>query len=212
MKGQSLAYKEINIPDASCSRRLWSSVTSISRTLLRTLAMGLPPPLKNSNRSNEQNAAIEEALALIPAFSYSLMHHLRDHDAFDSPAFARFMPDSYIAAIRHTPGHRSQQTLDVAPEDTEESRSQFALNDLSPATIRGLRQPAASPSGAPTNVPLSIVRLLQTYLIRFRTTDGQSKGSVADATLIDGATFGNCVQSLKELTDALTNMERIKDS
>jgi len=187
-------------------RKIWASVTSASRSLLTTLHLALPPPLaKRSGKvSAAQQAAVNELMGLIVAFSYALKHHLREADPLNDPDFCHLLPKDLLLSFSSTPVI-SRTISQKAVEDEKFGR---VLNV--PATLKSPTKAGATKKGGPRNMPLFILRQIQTLLNEFHTSAAPSQGAPGDESpLLETPTWATCLGIIKEMTDLLTQAERI---
>lgn len=62
-------------------------------------------------------------------------------------------------------------------------------------------------------MPLFILRQIQSLLNDFHATAAATAGSpVGETPMLDAPTWGNCIAICKELTDQLSQAERIRDT
>jgi putative membrane protein len=189
-------------------RKTWQGIQSTTRNLIRTLVFTLPPP-SNSPHDAQRTAAIKELCSLVCAFPFSVMYRLRDQPGIEHAELRNLLPVTLVESYRSTPLQARER-----PAAATEKRGSFVVEHSSAPeedrAIAGLNAPPSAerffphalPTGEPSNLPLSLIRAMQAYLAVWH-----EKTSV-----LDGVTFAACNNALKEFTDSLTALERIRDS
>jgi putative membrane protein len=133
---------------------------------------------------------------------------LRDRDALRDPAFCDLLPRRILQSFEATP--LSARTLEKNGTSSEE-RFEKVINDNTP-TEAPLSAPATK-LGGPKNMPLFILRQIQSILNDFHATAAPTMGAPgADTPMLDAPTWGNCIAICKEMTDQLSQAERIRDT
>lgn len=138
------------------------------------------------------------------------MEQLRDKPGVSQPQLRALLPQELLDSYGSTPASvRRGPVLDGAAgvhhsSASEGDRSLGCLN-TTPSILRAY--PSALASGAPTNLPLSLIRTIHAYLNALHATAGKD-----GQPLLDGATLGSCLGCLKDFTDHLTALERIRDT
>ncbi|BGP39928.1 hypothetical protein JCM10450v2_003907 [Rhodotorula kratochvilovae] len=199
-------------------RRTWAAVTTTTRTFLRLLVFALPPP-SSSPSDAQRTEAIRELCSLICAFPYSCMYRLRDMPGLAHPELRKLLPAALLDAYASTPASArrrpsiSSTSSSSFVEHSTASESERALAGLnttpSPARIR----PRALPTGEPSNLPLSLIRATHAYLTAWHETKLPSRDAPDEgSSVLDGPTWAACTGALKEWTDQLTALERIRDT
>ena len=178
----------------------------------------LPPP-SNSPYDAERTAAIKELCSLVCAFPFSVMYRLRDQPGIEHAELRDLLPSSLVESYRSTPLQARDRPAATEKRGSfvvehssapEEDRAIAGLN-APPSTERFY--PHALPTGEPSNLPLSLIRAMQAYLAVWHETKLPSRDSPSEKTsVLDGVTFAACNNALKEFTDSLTALERIRDS
>ncbi|CDZ97725.1 Bestrophin/UPF0187 [Phaffia rhodozyma] len=190
-------------------RILWDSVSTIIRTFIRNVSLGLAP---RESLTSEQCEKAEDLMGLIVAFPIALKHHLRGEKGVSYPDLEGLLPQAYISSLRRTdapvrfaphpiikqipslPSSSSLYELPVVPP----SPSSLSPSSSSPM-VRRLSSALSVPG--PSNLPLSILRLIHAYL------DGLAKEGVLKPGVAEGT--GGLVDGL---TRALGGAERIRDT
>ncbi|KAI5479148.1 hypothetical protein MNV49_004008 [Pseudohyphozyma bogoriensis] len=192
-------------------RRTWASIQSTARTTLRLLVFSLPPPSPTNTR---QSAAVHELCSIVCAFSYATMEHLRDRPGVSSPQLRALLPADLLDAYELTPEKvRRNASFDKAVHHSSASEGARAVAGLNLPTSSARAYPWALASGAPTNLPLSLIRTMHAYLNAFHSTPAASEASLnPDTPALDAPTWASCLGSLKEFTDQLTALERVRDT
>ncbi|GAA5981764.1 hypothetical protein JCM10908_004600 [Rhodotorula pacifica] len=199
-------------------RRTWQGIQATTRNLIRTLVFALPPP-SSSPHDAQRSAAIKELCSLVCAFPFAVMYRLRDQPGIEHAELRDLLPSSLVDSYRATP-------LDVRdrPPASQKSGSFVVQHSSAPEeerAIAGLNAPPskerffphALPTGEPTNLPLSLIRAMQAYLAAWHETKLPSRDSPSETTsVLDGVTYGACNNALKDFTDSLTALERIRDT
>lgn len=166
------------------------------------------------------------------------MYRLRDQPGVDHPELRALLPpsllDSYSDIPTLPPSRRSSMdgTGEVQHSSASESTRALAALNTEPlpsstappppstlsSTIKGAQtyppkhRFATLPPSA-TNLPLSLIRVMQALLNEFHTHKLASVGDPdADTPVLDDATFSTCIGSLSQFTEQLTALERIRDS
>lgn len=182
------------------------------------LVFALPPP-SDSPHDAQRTAAIKELCSLVCAFPFAAMYRLRDQPGIDHVELRELLPEALIESFRMTPlqarerpraEHKSGSFVVESSKAPEEDRAIAGLN-APPSRERFF--PRALPTGEPTNLPLSLIRAMQAYLALWHETKLPSRDAPSEKTsVLDGVTFASCNSALKEFTDCLTALERIRDS
>ena len=135
-------------------------------------------------------------------------NHLRDRDPLTDAAFCELLPQRLLGSFESTPSSsRSSETRSSVADE----RFEKVLNDNQPT--KAPRQVQATKLGGPKNMPLFILRQIQSLLNDFHATAAPTAGSpVGNTPMLDSATWGNCIAICKELTDQLSQAERIRDT
>ncbi|GAA6027298.1 hypothetical protein JCM8097_002570 [Rhodosporidiobolus ruineniae] len=203
-------------------RRTWASVQSTTRTFIRLLVFALPPPSSAPGASDTQrDKAIRELCYLVAAFPFALMTRLRDEPGLSHPQLRKLLPPALLAsyASSSVSSSSARPTLDGHPsstsivESSSASESERAISALNAKPSAARYIPRALPTGEPANLPLSLIRAIHAYLNAFHETPMPSKDSIDGETpAIDGATWASATGCLKEYTDQLTSLERIRDT
>lgn len=198
-------------------RRTWAALTGTTRTLLRLLVFALPPPSKSPHDAH-RTEAVKELCSLICAFPYACMYRLRDMPGLTHPELRQLLPATLLEAYASTPASArrpsiSSQSSSSFVEHSVASESERALAGLnttpSPLRIR----PHALPTGEPSNLPLSLIRATHAYLTAWHETKLPSRDAPDEnSAVLDGATWAACTNAMKDYTDQLTALERIRDS
>lgn len=135
-------------------------------------------------------------------------NHLRDQDPLKDPAFRELLPQRMLASFASTPD--SSRTLEKNGIDGDE-RFDKVINDNTPTSAP--RYAPATKLGGPKNMPLFILRQIQSMLNDFHATAAPTAGAPGtDTPMLDSPTWGNCIAILKEMTDQLSQAERIRDT
>ncbi|GAA5916587.1 hypothetical protein JCM6882_002552 [Rhodosporidiobolus microsporus] len=206
-------------------RRTWASIQSTTRTFIRLLIFSLPPPSNapyaNAN-DDQRDKAIRELCHLVCAFPFACMYKLRDQPGVTHAELARLLPPALLASYRSTPASARRPTRRPSLESTSSasfvesssaSESDRAIAGLNAPPSRARYVPRALPTGEPSNLPLSLIRATHAYLNAFHEAPLPSKDAAGgDSPAIDGATWGAAVGCLKEWSDQLTSLERIRDT
>ncbi|KWU46143.1 UPF0187-domain-containing protein [Rhodotorula sp. JG-1b] len=200
-------------------RKTWQGIQSTTRNLIRTLVFTLPPP-SNSPYDAQRTAAIKELCSLVCAFPFSVMYRLRDQPGIEHAELRNLLPVTLIESYRSTPLQARER-----PTAATEKRGSFVVEHSSAPeedrAIAGLNAPPSAerfyphalPTGEPSNLPLSLIRAMQAYLAVWHETKLPSRDSPSEGTsVLDGVTFAACNNALKEFTDSLTALERIRDT
>lgn len=200
-------------------RKTWQGIQSTTRNLIRTLVFTLPPP-SNSPHDAQRTAAIKELCSLVCAFPFSVMYRLRDQPGIEHAELRNLLPVTLVESYRSTPLQARER-----PAAATEKRGSFVVEHSSAPeedrAIAGLNAPPSAerffphalPTGEPSNLPLSLIRAMQAYLAVWHETKLPSRDSPSEKTsVLDGVTFAACNNALKEFTDSLTALERIRDS
>lgn len=138
----------------------------------------------------------------------SFRNHLRDQDPLEDPVFRQLLPTRLLESFESTPSSRRTLRQDGS---TKEERFFEVLNENVP-TDAPKRIPATK-LGGPKNMPLFILRQFQALLNDFHTTSAPSVGSPSpESPILDNATWANCLNVCKEMTDQLSQAERIRDT
>lgn len=191
--------------------------------MLRVLVFALPPPSgaplsNNDDATSRQSATVQELCSLVCAFPFACMYRLRDQPGVSHPELRHLLPEPLVEAFRSTPIEDRRPTIGSTGSSsyvehstaTEEERAISGLN-APPSRARFI--PFALPSGEPSNLPLSLIRATHAYLNSYHSTPMATKGQPSDSSpAIDAVTFGTCIGYLKEFSDQLTSLERIRDS
>jgi len=190
--------------------------------MLRLLVFSLPPPSSSPHllSSNSRQAeSVSEICSLVCAFPFACMYRLRDQTGVSHPELRRLLPEALLETFRATPssdrrrpsiGSTSSGSFVEHSTAAEEDRAISGLN--APPSINRF-VPYALPTGEPSNLPLSLIRATHAYLNAFHATPMASKGQPSsEDPALDGVTYGTCVGHLKEFSDQLTSLERIRDS
>ncbi|GAA6060070.1 hypothetical protein JCM10212_003031 [Sporobolomyces blumeae] len=204
-------------------RRTWASIQQTTRTMLRLLVFALPPPgatplSTDDGSSARQTQSVMELCSLVCAFPFACMYRLRDQPGVSHPELRRLLPEDLLDTFRSTTAEERRPSIGSTSTGsfvdhstaTEEERAIAGLN-APPSRDRFV--PYALPSGEPSNLPLSLLRATHAYLNAFHSTPMATKGqpNATDAAL-DAATWGTCIGCLKEFSDQLTSLERIRDT
>jgi len=186
-------------------RRIWCSIQSSTRTLLRTLVFSLPPGSPNVKAEDDAQAkAVRETMSLVVAFAYATKHYLRDEVGENYDDLQCILPGSFLETIASTPSHdRVASDPEKGPSEVQRMSLQKDEKTLSKAS-----SPKATSSGGPQNLPLAILRQLHYAMNQFHL----SAPGTTDQPLLETVVWANCLGILKELTDSLTNAERIRDT
>ncbi|TKA54360.1 hypothetical protein B0A53_03455 [Rhodotorula sp. CCFEE 5036] len=200
-------------------RKTWQGIQSTTRNLIRTLVFTLPPP-SNSPHDAQRTAAIKELCSLVCAFPFSVMYRLRDQPGIEHAELRNLLPVTLVESYRSTPLQARER-----PAAATEKRGSFVVEHSSAPeedrAIAGLNAPPSAerffphalPTGEPSNLPLSLIRAMQAYLAVWHETKLPSRDSPSEKTsVLDGVTFAACNNALKEFTDSLTALERIRDT
>jgi hypothetical protein len=146
------------------------------------------------------------------------MYRLRDQPGVSHPELRRLLPDPLLQSFRSTPsedrrpsiGSTSSASFVEHSTANEEERAISGLN-APPSASRYI--PFALPTGEPSNLPLSLIRATHAYLNAYHSTPMSTKGQPSESTpALDAVTYGTCVGYLKDFSDQLTSLERIRDS
>ncbi|GAA6050155.1 hypothetical protein JCM3770_000428 [Rhodotorula araucariae] len=199
-------------------RRTWAAITSTTRTFLRHLVFALPPP-SSSPHDAQRTDAIRELCSLICAFPYSCMYRLRDLPGLTHPELRKLLPAALLEAYASTPESArrrpslSSTTSSSFVEHSTASESERALAGLNTAPSPARIRPRALPTGEPSNLPLSLIRATHAYLTVWHETKLPSRDAPDEgSSVLDGPTWAACTGALKEWTDQLTALERIRDT
>ncbi|GAA5836076.1 hypothetical protein JCM3766R1_001959 [Sporobolomyces carnicolor] len=205
-------------------RRTWAAVQSTTRNMLRVLVLALPPvsgaPLSNKdNVHSRQSETVQELCSLVCAFPFACMYRLRDQSGVSQPEVQRLLPDALVESFRATPSEDRRPSIGSTSSAasfvdhssaTEEERAISGLN-APPSQTRSI--PFALPHGEPSNLPLSLIRATHAYLNAYHSTPMSTKSQPSESSpAIDAVTYGTCVGYLKEFSDQLTSLERIRDT
>ncbi|GAA5928595.1 uncharacterized protein JCM15063_003917 [Sporobolomyces koalae] len=205
-------------------RRTWASIQSTTRNMLRVLVFALPPPsgtpLDVEHNSSRQSHAVQELCSLVAAFPFACMYRLRDQPGVSHPELRQLLPEALLDTFRTTPtedrrrrpsiGSTSSASFVESSTATEEERAIAGLN-APPSRARYV--PFALPQGEPSNLPLSLIRATHAYLNSYQSTPMSTKGQPsATSPALDGVTYGTCIGYLKDFSDQLTSLERIRDT
>ncbi|KDE07301.1 hypothetical protein MVLG_02348 [Microbotryum lychnidis-dioicae p1A1 Lamole] len=200
-------------------RRQWASLQSTSRTILRLFHFSLPPPAASPTGSaimvQQHSKVVNELCALVCAFAYATMYHLRDEPGVDHPELQRLIPPSLLRAYKETPRQlRRDPSIDGSNvHHSTASETTRALEGLNTAPYPTDALPFALLSGAPSNLPLSLIRAIHGYLNAFHATPLASAGSPNPQTpAVDGPTYANGLSAIRDFSDQLTALERIRDT
>ena len=156
-------------------------------------------------------------------------NHLRDSDSLADPAFCELLPKRLLYSFHSTPQYL--RTVSSTKEDMPEKFQRVINDEISQARPTPTKT-GATKLGGPSNMPLHLLRQIvslqsrpfhlivslmfnrqQSMLNEFHTTMAPSKGSPGGQTaLLDSATWANCLSVLKEMTDQLSQAERIRDT
>lgn len=192
--------------------------------MLRVLVLALPPvsgaPLSNKdNVHSRQSETVQELCSLVCAFPFACMYRLRDQSGVSQPEVRRLLPDALVESFRATPSEDRRPSIGSTSSAasfvdhssaTEEERAISGLN-APPSQTRSI--PFALPHGEPSNLPLSLIRATHAYLNAYHSTPMSTKSQPSESSpAIDAVTYGTCVGYLKEFSDQLTSLERIRDS
>ncbi|KAK9898815.1 UPF0187-domain-containing protein [Cystobasidium minutum MCA 4210] len=190
-------------------RQIFASLTSSVRTLTTLLYLALPPPSSRSTGWNAQHqTAVDDLLNLIIAYCYAFKNHLRDQDPLKDPAFRELLSKELLASFESTP--HSSRTIEKNGTSSDE-RFDKVINDNTPTAAP--RRAQATKLGGPKNMPLCILRNIQSLLNSFHATAAPTAGApAADSPMLDSPTWGNCIAIIKEMTDQLSQAERIRDT
>ncbi|GAA5980764.1 hypothetical protein JCM5350_006380 [Sporobolomyces pararoseus] len=204
-------------------RRTWASIQSTTRNMLRVLVFALPPPSgsplsTNDDSLSRQSKTVQELCSLVCAFPFACMYRLRDQPGVSHPELHRLLPEPLLQSFRSTPtedrrpsiGSTSSASFVEHSTANEEERAISGLN-APPSPSRFV--PFALPTGEPSNLPLSLIRATHAYLNAYHSTPMSTKGQPSESTpALDAVTYGTCVNYLKEFSDQLTSLERIRDT
>ncbi|ORY92657.1 Bestrophin, RFP-TM, chloride channel-domain-containing protein [Leucosporidium creatinivorum] len=216
-------------------RRTWAALTSTSRSFLRLLAFASPP---NPTTKPLQARAMNDLAQTVVAFSWATMYRLRDQPGVDHPELRALLPPSLLDAYSDIPtlppGRRSSIDGAGKVQHSSASESTRALAALNTEPLPPSDPTSAPPSTFPsntgaqsykpkhrfatlppssTNLPLSLIRVMQALLNEFHTAKLASVGDPeADTPVLDDATFSTCIGSLNQFTEHLTALERIRDT
>lgn len=154
---------------------------------------------------------------LVLAFPYACMYRLRDQAGLERKELQSLLPSDLLAAYRSTPAsQRSRPSISADPSFVQHSKAAEADRAIAnlnapPSASRFL--PRSLPTGEPTNLPLSLIRAIQAYVTGWHETKLPSRDSPSEgSSVLDGVTFAAATNALKEFTDELTALERIRDS
>ena len=194
MTGLLVAYRSGSSSDRwHEGRRLWASVTSTSRSLLRHLSLTLIPLATSTKTLTQETEIIRNVFALISVLPLALKFHLRDQNAFDHPSFQQLLPSPLFRTLNNAANSFGTLPSHEKPsEPTETERGLALLNDQSGKMHRG--EPKV-------NVPLLLIRSLHALL-----------NHLAASKTLDSSVHGRALGSLDSLTETLTQMERIRDT
>ncbi|GAA5911496.1 uncharacterized protein JCM6883_005777 [Sporobolomyces salmoneus] len=204
-------------------RRTWAAIQSTTRNMLRVLVFALPPPsgspLTNSDDvHSRQSKTVQEVCSLVCAFPFACMYRLRDQSGVSHPELRQLLPEQLLESFRSTPlearrpsiGSTSSASFVDHSTAAEEERAISGLN-APPSATRFI--PFALPTGEPSNLPLSLIRASHAYLNAYHSTPMSTKGQPSETSpAIDAVTYGTCVGYLKDFSDQLTALERIRDT
>ncbi|GAA5851325.1 hypothetical protein JCM8547_004207 [Rhodosporidiobolus lusitaniae] len=203
-------------------RRTWASIQSTTRTFIRLLIFSLPAPTSSPSASSaEREKAISELLNLVCAFPFACMYRLRDQPGVLHPELRSLLPSALLGAYSSTPASARKTrrpSLDSTSstsfvESSSASESERAIASLNAPPSAERYRPRALPNGEPSNLPLSLIRATHAYLNAFHETPMPSKDAPSgESPALDGATWAACVGALKEWSDQLTALERIRDT
>ncbi|GAA5824220.1 hypothetical protein JCM11251_001573 [Rhodosporidiobolus azoricus] len=205
-------------------RRTWASIQSTTRTFIRLLIFSLPPPSSSSSTPSsdpQRDHAIRELCYLVCAFPFACMYKLRDEPGVTHRELARLLPPALVEAYRSTPSSaRSDPRPSINPssstsfvESSSATESERAIAGLNAPPSSSRYIPRALPTGEPSNLPLSLIRATHAYLNAFHETKMPSRDSPEGGSpALDGATWASCIGALKEYSDQLTSLERIRDT
>lgn len=213
----------ITTPQWYEGRRTWASIQSTTRNLLRVLIFALPAPSGvPSAQDTERDTAMRELTSLVCAFPFACMFRLRDSPGVSHPELRNLLPPALLAAYSSTPSSARdtrRPSLDSSRssisfvDSSSASESERAIASLNSPPSAGRYRPRSLPNGEPSNLPLSLIRATHAYLNAFHETPMESRDSVDKTTpALDGATWATCIGALKEWSDQLTALERIRDS
>ncbi|GAA5861562.1 hypothetical protein JCM3774_002627 [Rhodotorula dairenensis] len=199
-------------------RKTWQGIQSTTRNLIRTLVFTLPPP-SDSPHDAQRTAAVKELCSLVCAFPFSVMYRLRDQPGIEHAELRDLLPATLVESYRATPLETrerptvSQKSGSFVVEHSSAPEEDRAIAGLNAPPSRERFFPHALPTGEPTNLPLSLIRAMQAYLAVWHETKLPSRDSPSETTsVLDGVTFAACNGALKEFTDSLTALERIRDT
>ncbi|GAA5909951.1 hypothetical protein JCM8208_006396 [Rhodotorula glutinis] len=198
-------------------RRTWAAVTGTTRTLLRLLVFALPPPSKSPHDA-PRTEAVKELCSLICAFPYACMYRLRDMPGLTHPELRQLLPSTLLEAYASTPmsARRPSISSESSASFVEHSvagESERALAGLNTAPSPLRIRPHALPTGEPSNLPLSLIRATHAYLTAWHETKLPSRDAPDEnSAVLDGATWAACTNAMKDYTDQLTALERIRDT
>ncbi|GAA6002276.1 uncharacterized protein JCM10292_000842 [Rhodotorula paludigena] len=199
-------------------RRTWANIQSTTRTLLRLLIFALPPP-SSSPHDARRAAAVKELCSLVCAFPFACMYRLRDMPGVTHPELRNLLPQALLEAYRSTPASaRRRPSISSSSsasfvEHSTASEADRAIAGLNAAPSAERFRPHALPTGEPSNLPLSLIRALHAYLTAWHETKLPSRDAPDEGTsVLDGATWAACTGALREYTDQLTALERIRDT
>ncbi|GAA5977638.1 hypothetical protein JCM11641_006883 [Rhodosporidiobolus odoratus] len=203
-------------------RRTWASIQSTTRTFIRLLTLSLPlPSTAPSSVDSQRNDAIRTLAHLICAFPFACMYRLRDEPGVSHPELRGLLPPALLEAYCSTPASARgtrRPSLDSTSstsfvESSSATENERAIAGLNAPPSAERYRPRALPSGEPSNLPLSLIRAIHAYLNAFHETQSPSRDAPAgDSPALDGATWATCVGLLKEFSDQLTSLERIRDT
>ncbi|GAA6012288.1 hypothetical protein JCM11491_007083 [Sporobolomyces phaffii] len=204
-------------------RRTWASIQATTRNMLRVLVFALPPPSGSPLASadeplSRQSETVQELCSLVCAFPFACMYRLRDQTGVSHPELTQLLPEPLLQAFRSTPSRERRPSIGSTDSTsfvehstaTEEERAISGLNST-PSSSRFV--PFALAGGEPSNLPLSLVRATHAYLNAYHSTPMSTKGQPSESSpALDAVTYGTCVGYLKEFSDQLTSLERIRDT
>ncbi|BGP16009.1 hypothetical protein JCM10213_005440 [Rhodosporidiobolus nylandii] len=201
-------------------RRIWASIQSTTRTFIRLLIFSLPPPSHApSTGDTQRDRALRELCSLVCAFPFACMYRLRDEPGVQHAELRALLPPALLEAYRSTPASARASrppSLDSSTsfvESSSASEHDRAIAGLNAPPSQERYHPRALPNGEPSNLPLSLIRATHAYLNAFHETPMATKDAPsAETPAIDGATWAACVGALKEWSDQLTSLERIRDT
>jgi hypothetical protein len=125
------------------------------------------------------------------------------------------LPQALLYAFRSTP--QAQRTLPSRGSSDDigaDEKFGRVLNDTVGATTSATpTQTRATRLGAPQNMPLFLLRQIQNTMNDFHVTLAPARGSPGSETvLLETPTWATCLGVIKEMTDQLSQAERIRDT